>query len=216
MLLHAPLLFSALFFLFLFLFCILYHFLLYYFFFFFFYSFTRWILWFLPRVLLVLPNFSLVLSLFPLILYPNFCSYVEYRSPFPRRCSFISLALVARILKSTIVIVARGGSVVVSGWKRGASSAVFNATTKIALSESFWNNIPPVNLLFCVLHDRIEHARLAPTCDYWPLKIRVVIDIIRLCFYLFILSFFFFFFVFFNPLFSIPFNRISKNHRVLV
>lgn len=109
MLLHAPLLFSALFFLFLFLFCILYHFLLYYFFFFFFYSFTRSILWFLPRVLLVLPNFSLVLSLFPLILYPNFCSYVEYRSPFPRRCSFISLALVARILKSTIVIVARGG-----------------------------------------------------------------------------------------------------------
>lgn len=41
-----------------------------------------------------------------------------------------------------------------------------------------------MNLLF--LHDRIEHARPAPTCDYSPLKTRVVIDIIRLCFYLFL------------------------------
>lgn len=53
--------------------------------------------------------FSSVVSLFFLIPYPNFYSYVEYKSPFPRRCSFISLTLVARILKSTIVIVARGG-----------------------------------------------------------------------------------------------------------
>lgn len=52
-----------------------------------------------PRVLPVLLNFSLLVSLFFSILYTNFCSWIKYRSPFPRRCSFISLTLVARYIK---------------------------------------------------------------------------------------------------------------------
>lgn len=57
---------------------------------------------------------GLVLEFFPsclTFLSPSYLSssrfWIKYRSPF--RCSFISLTLVARILKSTIVIVARGG-----------------------------------------------------------------------------------------------------------